>query len=169
MNISANEIARLADHVAHLHFQWAEADSRRQAAEAARAAYIACEIYTERAEAAREAYHAAMAEHNYEQPEEDDQGIIDWLKDLRRSGSLYRQCDHCRRWFEIGNQGGGRRVRDDLKFCKPACRSRAYRERKKRAQQLFDSGSSLQTIVKELDSDLETVKGWTNKKRKGGT
>jgi hypothetical protein len=83
--------------------------------------------------------------------------------------SLYRQCDHCRRWFEIGFQGGDRRVRDDAKFCKPACRSRAYRERKKRAQQLFDSGSSLQTIVKELDSDLETVKGWTNKKRKGGT
>jgi len=73
MNISTKEITRITTHAAQLHFQWADMDSRRQATEAARAAY-----------------YAAMAEHDYKQPEKDDNGIVDWCKDIRRRGRLTR-------------------------------------------------------------------------------
>ena len=67
----------------------------------------------------------------------------------------YRQCEQCRRWFEIGAQ-----VREDAKFCKQACRSKSYRERKKEARQLHESGLSLKEIAKRFDTKVITVKGW---------
>lgn len=67
----------------------------------------------------------------------------------------YRQCEQCRRWFEVGAQ-----VREDAKFCKQACRSKSYRERKKEARQLHKSGLSLKEIAKRFDTKVTTVKGW---------
>ena len=67
----------------------------------------------------------------------------------------YRQCEQCLRWFEVGAQ-----VREDAKFCKQSCRSKAYRERRKEARQLHESGLSFKEIAKRFDTKVTTVKGW---------
>ena len=65
------------------------------------------------------------------------------------------QCSECRKWFRLS---GDRRA--DSRFCSNACRFRAYRERQKQARKLYESGTPLREIAKQLGSETKTVKGW---------
>ena len=83
-----------------------------------------------------------------------------WLQFARavEGDKQYRQCEQCKRWFEVAAE-----VREDAKFCRNACRSKAYRERQKEARKLHSGGLSLKKISQRLDSDLKTVRGWVKR------
>ena len=70
----------------------------------------------------------------------------------------YRQCDQCRRWFEVAAE-----KREDARFCGDPCRFKAYRARQKEARQLMDDGVPVKQIAERLGSDIKTVKGWVKK------
>ena len=70
----------------------------------------------------------------------------------------FKRCKECRRRFDTAEG-----KRQDSKFCREACRTKNYRERKKEARRLRDKGVSLQIIAKKLQSDPKTVKGWCEK------
>lgn len=55
-------------------------------------------------------------------------------------------------------------ARADAKFCSDACRSRHYRERKRRARQLAGRGWSEARIAEKLGTETQTVLGWLKKK-----
>ena len=61
--------------------------------------------------------------------------------------------------------GPGIGARADAQFCSDKCRSKDYRERKKRARQLADRGFKLSRIAKELRSNNATVRGWLKAKK----
>ncbi len=90
-----------------------------------------------------------------------------WLQfALATEGSRnYRQCDVCGDWFE-----GPSENRDEgKKFCKQACRFKAYRqrqpERKAQAITLHSQGMSFTAIAKKLNVEkVSTVKGWIENK-----
>jgi hypothetical protein len=75
----------------------------------------------------------------------------------------YRQCAGCGKWFELSPDT----ARTSRFHCSDACRSRAYRERRERARVMRAQGKGIKAIAGELDSDVETVKNWVFKKRKG--
>ena len=60
----------------------------------------------------------------------------------------FKRCKECRRRFDTAEG-----KRQDSKFCREACRTKNYRERKKEARRLRDKGVSLQIIAKKLQSD----------------
>ena len=68
----------------------------------------------------------------------------------------YRQCEVCGKWFEIAPDV----ARTSRMYCATACKLRAYRARQKRARQLRARGTSLREIARELDTSVQTVKGW---------
>jgi hypothetical protein len=70
----------------------------------------------------------------------------------------YRRCEACRKWFEVGSAS-----REDAKFCRRACRFKAYRLRQQRARELAKGGMAPREIAAEIDSDIKTVKGWLKK------
>lgn len=70
----------------------------------------------------------------------------------------YRSCKQCGKWFEIALEGDGRTKR--RLFCSDPCKSKDYRERRSRARQMRSEGKSIRTIVKELQTDGETIKEW---------
>ena len=70
----------------------------------------------------------------------------------------YRRCEACRKWFELSAE-----VRGDAKFCKQACRFKAYRGRQQRARELDSAGVPVGKIAAELDTEVATVKGWLKK------
>ena len=69
----------------------------------------------------------------------------------------YRRCEQCMRWFEVGAN-----TRADAKYCRDACKSRAYRSRRDRARTLRAQGASLRAIARELESEIKTVKKWVS-------
>jgi hypothetical protein len=76
----------------------------------------------------------------------------------------YRACRECGKWFELSHkQADHRTVR--RQFCSDPCKSRDYRRRKERAQQLKAEGKPLKDIAKELDTDAETIKKWVGKRK----
>lgn len=70
----------------------------------------------------------------------------------------YRQCDQCRGWFAPAQD-----TRSDARFCKVACRLKAYRLRQNKARELSTEGKTLNQIAAALNSDIKTVKGWLKK------
>jgi hypothetical protein len=70
----------------------------------------------------------------------------------------YRRCESCRKWFELSTD-----IRGDAKFCKQACRFKAYRGRQQRARELDSAGVPVREIAAELDTEIATVKGWLKK------
>jgi hypothetical protein len=74
----------------------------------------------------------------------------------------YRACGTCGQWFELSPDI----ARTTKHFCSDACRSRAYRGRKERAQLLAAEGKSLKDIAEQLESEVKTVKGWLKQGRK---
>ncbi len=71
----------------------------------------------------------------------------------------YRQCLQCGTWFELSPA----KARTNRLFCSGACRSRNYREKKLRAQELAAEGVDIEQIAAELGTDVETAKGWIMK------
>lgn len=68
----------------------------------------------------------------------------------------YRRCEHCGRPFLLSPEEN----RSDRRYHNDSCRVKAYRLRKAKAIKMRASGAAIRTIVKELDSDIETVKKW---------
>jgi hypothetical protein len=68
----------------------------------------------------------------------------------------YRQCEDCRKWFELSPQV----ARTNRVFCSTACRSRAYRKRQDKARELNGQGIALDQIAVILESQPDIVRGW---------
>jgi hypothetical protein len=71
----------------------------------------------------------------------------------------YRRCKTCGRWFAVP---------DDLRkadqvFCQDACKSKDYRDRKAKAQEMMAEGKSAKVIAEEIQTDVATVKKWISK------
>jgi hypothetical protein len=73
----------------------------------------------------------------------------------------YQQCEACSRWMLLGPGVN----RADRKACSDTCRGKLYRLRQRKANELYDTGVSLQRIAKELGSDVPTVRGWVSKRK----
>jgi uncharacterized protein YjcR len=52
----------------------------------------------------------------------------------------------------------------DAQYCRGACRTKAYKQRKKEARRLYAAGKPLKMIAKELGTSVEVVKGWLETK-----
>jgi hypothetical protein len=89
-----------------------------------------------------------------------------WLQlaESMSGNKQYRTCKECGKWFEISSDDDGRTAR--RLFCDDPCKSRDYRRRKERAQQLRTKGKPVKDIAKELDTDVETIKKWLSKRRR---
>jgi hypothetical protein len=85
-----------------------------------------------------------------------------WLQFARavEGDKDYRQCAHCRGWFEVG---GSRAARADKKFCSPTCKASAHRAKHEEALRLFSAALPVTEIARRLGTDLNTVKGWVKK------
>jgi hypothetical protein len=77
----------------------------------------------------------------------------------------YRQCQGCKKWFELSPEV----ARTNRLFCSDKCRTRAYRGRKEQAQTMAKEGKSIKEIAKELESDVNIVKSWIEHTNKGGS
>ncbi len=69
----------------------------------------------------------------------------------------YRRCRVCASWFELRPD----RARTNRAYCSDACRFKAYRGRQARARELHAEGQDMETIARELGSDVETIRKWT--------
>lgn len=67
----------------------------------------------------------------------------------------HRQCEQCRKWFEVGAS-----LREDAKFCGDPCRFKAYRNRQKIARQLHAEKVPIREIAKKLQSNVKTINRW---------
>jgi hypothetical protein len=74
-----------------------------------------------------------------------------------------RACKECGNWFEISSEEDGRTKR--RMFCSDPCKSRDYRRRKEKAQQMKAEGRPVKEIAKELDTDITTIKNWVSKRK----
>jgi hypothetical protein len=90
-----------------------------------------------------------------------------WLQFARaiEGNKKPRACKDCGKWFEVSAEDDGRTAR--RLFCTEACKTRDYRRRKDRAQQLKAEGMSVKAIAKDIDTDLDTIKKWITTKQKG--
>lgn len=84
-----------------------------------------------------------------------------WLQfaDAVAGGKQVRQCPACSGWFVVAP--GGARV--DKQHCSVNCRQKAYQGRRERAAALYARNNSFAKTAAELDTDVETVKGWIEK------
>lgn len=74
----------------------------------------------------------------------------------------FRRCKVCNRWFAVTEDfRQAERV-----FCQDACKSKDYRARKEKAQELAAAGKPAKVIAQELRTDLDTVKKWVGKRKK---
>jgi hypothetical protein len=74
-----------------------------------------------------------------------------------KRNSVFRPCRGCTLWFDISGKSGFRTNRE---FCSASCRVRAVQNRKKRAQEMAKEGKQAEAIAKELETNLEVVRGW---------
>jgi hypothetical protein len=72
------------------------------------------------------------------------------------SGRVSRVCQVCGRSFEVTKIAS----RNDRLTCSNTCRTRAYRDRQKKAQVMHAAGKTAQEIADILGSELEAVMGW---------
>ncbi len=68
----------------------------------------------------------------------------------------HRACAACSNWFEVSPE----KFRKSRHYCSEPCRSRAYRSRKDKAQQLANEGKTIKEIAAQLGSDAKTIRGW---------
>ena len=68
----------------------------------------------------------------------------------------FRPCEVCGRSFELSPDVN----RTSRVYCTNACRVKAYRQRKDKAQRLRAKGKTLREIAAQLGSTTETVKEW---------
>ena len=89
-----------------------------------------------------------------------------WLQFARavERDSRFRQCAECGTWFELAPGT----ARADKLYCSTPCRTKAYRKRQAEAARLHGEGRSHEDIARELDSDVDTVRGWIERKTRCG-
>jgi hypothetical protein len=77
-------------------------------------------------------------------------------------GQEFRKCGWCEKPFLLSPQrpGKGRRGRSDRQFCSDSCRVQAYMRRKNTAIKLRAGGMKLRDILKEVETDMDTLKLW---------
>lgn len=68
----------------------------------------------------------------------------------------YRTCVHCGKPFEVSPAIG----RSDRTHCGQMCRVKAYQRRRKQAEMMRADGVALRDIARELETNMQTVKGW---------
>ena len=106
---------------------------------------------------------------------------LDWDPDLQRSvfsirpphllgalwvqfalaisgGWKHRRCRHCNKWFELSPEHSG--FRTNRLYCQTNCRIREARKRQALARELASQRVSATKIAKQLDTDVDTVRGW---------
>jgi hypothetical protein len=66
--------------------------------------------------------------------------------------------------FEISHRQADHRTARRL-FCSDPCKSKDYRRRRERAQQLKTEGRAVKDIAKELETDVDTIKSWVAKRK----
>jgi hypothetical protein len=71
----------------------------------------------------------------------------------------FHRCPGCTRWVEVSDRG-----RSDQRYCGPACRAKAYRERQAEAARRADAGESPEVIAEALGTTPGTVRGWLAKR-----
>ncbi len=76
------------------------------------------------------------------------------------TNTALRFCSTCGEF--IDTSGGADRI--DKDYCGDACRSKAYRARKKQAKAMRAEGTRLNDIAKHFGSDVATVKRWLGEK-----
>jgi hypothetical protein len=88
-----------------------------------------------------------------------------WLQFARSidGNRKYVACKECGRWYEVSTDDG--KVRKTREFCSDPCKSKHYRRRKGEALRLKSEGKSVAAIAKQLDTPVETIKTWTNKRK----
>jgi hypothetical protein len=80
----------------------------------------------------------------------------------------HRRCPECGKWFVLGlGEKKARADRIDRVTCSGACRTRLHRRRKK-ARRLHASGQTAERIAEAVDSDVATVRQWTEGKENKG-
>ena len=72
--------------------------------------------------------------------------------------SEFRRCAECGDWFEISPAT----ARANKTYCSNACRTKAYRKRKAKAQSLFRDGLSVEEIAERLDANPSSITGWVH-------
>jgi uncharacterized protein (UPF0335 family) len=90
----------------------------------------------------------------------------------------FRECEHCRKPFEVSPQVN----RSDRRFCSANCRVKTSQQRRRHAIAMHESGDSMRDIAKVTGSDMKTLRKWLVvrdkdeakqktriKKRKGGS
>ena len=87
---------------------------------------------------------------------------MQFAESLSSSVSL-RRCKVCSRLIQISKVSPG--AREDARLCSDKCRAKAYRERKKKARQLAETGWRVARIAKTLGSDRGRVKAWLKAKK----
>jgi hypothetical protein len=78
-------------------------------------------------------------------------------------GRKYVECEVCGKSMQISPDTH----RTNRKLCSNACKTAAYRQRQRRAQELREKGWNVRRIASEVGSDVATVKGWLEDKKKG--
>ena len=76
----------------------------------------------------------------------------------------FRKCEACDKRFELSPD----KNRADRLFCSDACRVRAYRQRRAKAEEMRNAGMSLREIAKTVGTDMATAKQWLKDIPKGG-
>jgi hypothetical protein len=72
------------------------------------------------------------------------------------SGRLSQTCVVCGRAFEVTKISS----RNDRLTCSNTCRTRAYRDRQRKAQELFAGGRTPREIARLLGTTTDKVKAW---------
>lgn len=72
-----------------------------------------------------------------------------------------QRCVSCSSWFELAPGVN----RADRLTCSDSCRQPHYRMRKEKAVEMHAQGKPLREIAQEIDSDVQTIKGWLSRRR----
>jgi hypothetical protein len=68
----------------------------------------------------------------------------------------FRRCQSCGTWFELSPSV----ARTSRRVCSDTCKARKYRERVRRAVELWEKGRKIEQIAVLLETDVATVEGW---------
>ncbi len=73
-----------------------------------------------------------------------------------KGGKEYRKCAQCMSWYEVSSNSRGK----NKAYCSNACKSKAYRDRRIHAKELFKQGTEVKEIAKQLETDVHYVSKW---------
>jgi hypothetical protein len=68
----------------------------------------------------------------------------------------HKKCPTCGTWFEVSPE----LRRADARYCREACRTKAYRDKKEEAKRLFFSGVPVAEIGVQLNTKPKIIRNW---------